>query len=87
MKLFLRSRSGNDPGVSRHLPRAGKGKAPSFEVLQRKAIEPGEEELAANPRARSAKLRWALRTEAPAWDEAAGDGFRLPGLKQLEGVA
>ena len=87
VKLFLRSRSGNDPGVSRHLPRAGKGKAPSFEVLQRKAIEPGEEELAANPRARSAKLRWALRTEAPAWDEAAGDGFRLPGLKQLEGVA
>jgi 16S rRNA (cytosine1402-N4)-methyltransferase len=87
VKLFLRSRSGNDPGVSRHLPRAAKGKPPTYEVLQRKAVEPSEAELAANPRARSARLRWALRTEAPAWDEGVDDGFRLPGLKQLEGVA
>lgn len=87
VKLFLRSRSGNDPGASRHIPRAPKGQAPTFEVLQRKAIEPTEDELAANPRARSAKLRWALRTEAPAWNTAPDDGFRLPGLKQLEGVA
>lgn len=87
VKLFLRSRSGNDPGASRHLPRAAKGKPPTFEVLQRKAIEPSEAETEANPRARSARLRWALRTEAPAWDGAADDGFRLPGLKQLEGVA
>lgn len=87
VKLFLRTRSGNDPHTSRHIPRAPKGKAPTFEVLQRKAIEPGEEELAANPRARSARLRWALRTEAPAWNAAPDEGFRLPGLKQLEGVA
>ena len=86
VKLFLRSRSGNDPGVSRHLPRANKGRAPTFEILQRKAAEPSEAEVADNPRARSAKLRWALRTEAPAWNVDAGDGFRLPGLKQLEGV-
>ena len=87
VKLFLRSRSGNDPGGSRHLPRTTKGKTPTFEVLQRKATEPTEAELAANPRARSAKLRWALRTDAPAWDVGPDHGFRLPGLKQLEGVS
>lgn len=87
VKLFLRARSGNEPGASRHLPGTPKGKAPTFEVLQRKPIEPGEAELDANPRARSARLRWALRTEAPAWDAPPDEGFRLPGLKQLEGVA
>ena len=86
VKLFFRARSGNEPGASRHLPGTPKGKAPTFEILQRKAIEPGEVELEANPRARSARLRWALRTEAPAWDAPPGEGFRLPGLKQLEGV-
>jgi 16S rRNA (cytosine1402-N4)-methyltransferase len=87
VKLFLRARSGNEPGASRHLPGAPKGKTPTFEVLQRKAIEPGEVELEANPRARSARLRWALRTAAPDWNAPPDEGFRLPGLKQLEGVS
>jgi 16S rRNA (cytosine1402-N4)-methyltransferase len=87
VKLFLRARSGNEPGASRHVPGTPKGKPPTFEVLQRKAIEPTAAETDANPRARSARLRWALRTDAPAWDVDADDGFRLPGLKQLEGVA
>jgi 16S rRNA (cytosine1402-N4)-methyltransferase len=87
VKTFLRDRSGHAPGASRHLPGQPKGAAPSFEVLQRKPTEPSETETDANPRSRSARLRWALRTEAPAWKEKTGEEMpRLPGLKQLEGV-
>jgi 16S rRNA (cytosine1402-N4)-methyltransferase len=87
VKNFLRDRGGHAPGVSRHTPGAPKGAKPSFEVLQRKAIEPSEAETEANPRSRSARLRWALRTEAPAWAAGVDDMPRLPGLKQLEGAA
>ena len=87
VKTFLRDRSGHAPGLSRHTPGSPKHVAPSFEVLQRKAIEPSEEETEANPRARSARLRWALRTDAPGWGAMADGGPRLPGLKQLEGAA
>jgi 16S rRNA (cytosine1402-N4)-methyltransferase len=88
VKTFLRDRSGHAPGASRHLPGQPKGAAPSFEVLQRKAVEPSGAEIDMNPRSRSSRLRWALRTEAPAWAEKASDDMpRLPGLQQLEGVA
>jgi 16S rRNA (cytosine1402-N4)-methyltransferase len=87
VKLFLRERSGNTPGASRHLPGTPKGAAPTFEVLQRKPIESSDAEVETNPRSRSARLRWALRTEAKAWAAAPDDGPRLPGLKQLEGAA
>jgi 16S rRNA (cytosine1402-N4)-methyltransferase len=87
VKSFLRARSGDLPGGSRHMPVRAAGPAPSFEVLQRKATEPTDEEVSANPRSRSAKLRWALRTEAPVWGGAWEEAIRLPGLKQLEGAA
>ncbi|MCU6453789.1 16S rRNA (cytosine(1402)-N(4))-methyltransferase RsmH [Sphingomonas sp. A2-49] len=69
VKRFLRDRSGNTPGGSRHLPQAGAPVAPSFEAVGR-AVRAGEAEVARNPRARSATLRTARRTTAPAWDDA-----------------
>ena len=73
VKRFLRDRSGAAPGGSRHLPIALAGQAPSFEDVG-KAVRAGAAELARNPRARSATLRTARRTAAPAWsaDEALG---------------
>ncbi len=71
VKAFLTERSGNAPGGSRHAPAAVETRKPSFELLFKGAREAGDEERATNPRARSAKLRAARRTEAPAWRAAA----------------
>jgi 16S rRNA (cytosine1402-N4)-methyltransferase len=72
VKEFLRLRSGNAPAPSRHAP-VGQGaeRAPSFRLLTRKPVTPGDAELVNNPRARSARLRAAERTKAPAFEEAA----------------
>ena len=71
VKQFLRERSGGEPSGSRHLPQATSARAPTFEGVA-KAVRAGEAELAANPRARSATLRAARRTAAPAWNRNAG---------------
>lgn len=63
VKQYLRDASGR-PGGSRHLP-PGEEPPPLYRAVS-KAIHPGERELAANPRARSATLRHAIRTAAPA---------------------
>lgn len=70
VKDFLKRRSGVAPKGSRHLP-ATVAPEPSFRLLTRKPIEPSAAELQRNPRARSARLRAAERTAAPAWREAA----------------
>lgn len=72
VKAFLTERTGNAPGGSRHAPVAVETRKPSFDLMFKGAREAGEAELAANPRARSAKLRAGVRTDAPAWGAVKG---------------
>ena len=67
VKKFLQARAGRTGGGSRYAPEVQR-EAPAFELLTRKAVGPDEQELEENPRSRSAKLRVARRTEAPAGD-------------------
>jgi len=64
VKRFLTLRSGGGGNSNRYAPQAVT-EAPRFDRLS-KGIGPDAEELAENPRARSARLRVARRTEAPA---------------------
>ncbi|PQO23735.1 16S rRNA (cytosine(1402)-N(4))-methyltransferase [Rhodobacteraceae bacterium WD3A24] len=65
VKRFLQDRADSGGGGSRHAP-ARERREPRFALIARRAITADDEECAANPRARSAKLRLARRTEAPA---------------------
>jgi len=64
VKAFLKARAGLAGGASRHRPAATR-RLPSFTDLVRRL--PSAAECARNPRARSARLRAARRTDAPAW--------------------
>jgi len=68
VKEFFRARSGRLPQGSRHGPAVTPaGRSPTFEQPVTRALAPDDSECAANPRARSARLRWAVRTQAPTW--------------------
>jgi 16S rRNA (cytosine1402-N4)-methyltransferase len=67
VKQFLRRRSGAEGAGSRHVPTVtNAGPAPTFDKAD-KAVRPSDAEVGRNPRARSATLRSATRTDAPAW--------------------
>ncbi|MCL7405442.1 16S rRNA (cytosine(1402)-N(4))-methyltransferase RsmH [Marivivens sp.] len=63
-KRFFQSRSGRTANANRYAPELAQDK-PAFEMVEKKAIGPDQQELTENPRSRSAKLRVARRTDAP----------------------
>ena len=66
VKTFLTGRAGAGPRPSRHLPETSSVAVPTFRLLTRKPVTPSPAEIDRNPRARSARLRVAERTSAPA---------------------
>lgn len=65
VKQFLREAGGALANTSRHLPQVAPAAAPTFDHIA-KAVRPSTAEINRNPRARSATLRAAVRTAAPA---------------------
>ena len=69
VKRFMTEISGRTPAPSRHDPRGltrGSGASARFRLVTPKALRPGAAEIAANPRARSARLRAIECVEAAA---------------------
>lgn len=64
VKTFFNQSSGKDKGVSRYLPLQDTTKHVLFDFVS-KSISPTQTECASNPRARSAKLRYAIKTNIP----------------------
>lgn len=80
VKRFMQARAGQTGRANRYAPEV-EAETPAFEIVTRKAVGPDDDELAVNPRARSAKLRVARRTDAPAGEIDAGQ-IALPQLKE-----
>lgn len=83
VKRFFQIASGTESNANRYAPAKADTTA-RFEMITRKAVAPDEDELAENPRARSAKLRVARRTHAPA-APIAPDLLGLPVIQPKKG--
>jgi len=79
VKRFLQMRSGSNARANRYAPDIEQAPA-QFELRSKKAIAPTEDELVQNRRARSAKLRIARRTDAPAGDSVVEKDLGMPVL-------
>lgn len=79
VKRFIADRA-DAAASSRHMPEA-QARTATFRKLGG-GVTPGDAEVAQNPRARSARLRAAIRTEAPARSE----DFSIFGLPKLPGI-
>jgi len=70
VKQFFALRGSKGRAVSRLLPGEPVPQPASFRLFPGQPVAPSDTEIAANPRARSAKLRFAERLDAPAYLEA-----------------
>ncbi len=82
VKRFMQLRSGGGGNANRYAP-VIETDAPAFKIINKKPVGADEEELAANPRSRSAMLRVARRTEAEAGEIDPGE----LGMPMLRGRA
>lgn len=70
VKEFFKMRSGDVSRGSRHMPAKDENMPdPTFEMLFRGGKKASRNEIEMNVRSRSAKLRSAIRTSAPAWEK------------------
>lgn len=65
VKNFLKEKTGRTSNVSRHLPVKEDTRKASFKVEANNGLSPQADEILANPRSRSARLRYGIRTAAP----------------------
>ncbi len=74
VKTFIRDRSGRAPNPSRHRPAPNNSRnTATFQMVNTRAITPAKREVRDNPRARSARLRVAERTDVPPMTTVRGD--------------